>query len=382
MLVEDDNSLREIYQARLLAEGYDIVTAKDGEEALALVGQEKPDLIILDVMMPKISGFDTLDIIRSTPATKDIKVVMMTALSQAEDKARAEKLGANKYLVKSQVTLEDIVKTVKEILGAQTATANATTDTPADPPAVPPTTTPSDPPVTPGTDPLVSTPADPPTSTPASDPPSTDPPAVPPTTTPSDPPVTPGTDPTLQSVQASPSITTDASSTMGALASQPAEEQASQPVTVMSAVPTPVDPSINQSATSLNSDGLPNISIDANGQVVSGAVSTDNATQNLVATPISTDPVATTSPTTITPTDTPASSTPDTTTTSSSDSTEGEGGTRVIQPINDPNADSAKLHQLLQEEQLREDQGKSNAGQVISPSDTNSIGDSSAPSPL
>ena len=340
MLVEDDNSLREIYQARLLAEGYDIVTAKDGEEALALVGQEKPDLIILDVMMPKISGFDTLDIIRSTPATKDIKVVMMTALSQAEDKARAEKLGANKYLVKSQVTLEDIVKTVKEILGAQTATANATTDTPADPPAVPPTTTPSDPPVT------------------------------------------PGTDPTLQSVQASPSITTDASSTMGALASQPAEEQASQPVTVMSAVPTPVDPSINQSATSLNSDGLPNISIDANGQVVSGAVSTDNATQNLVATPISTDPVATTSPTTITPTDTPASSTPDTTTTSSSDSTEGEGGTRVIQPINDPNADSAKLHQLLQAEQLREDQGKSNAGQVISPSDTNSIGDSSAPSPL
>src|SRR5476651_1501600 len=111
MLVEDDNSLREIYQARLSAEGYQTVTAKDGEEALSLVGTEKPDLIILDIMMPKISGFDTLDILRSTRATQSTKVIMMSALSQAEDKTRAEKLGANKYLVKSQVTLEDIVKT-------------------------------------------------------------------------------------------------------------------------------------------------------------------------------------------------------------------------------------------------------------------------------
>lgn len=124
MLVEDDNSLREIYQARLMAEGYETVTAKDGEEALALVGQEKPDLIILDVMMPKISGFDTLDILRSTPATKYTKVIIMSALSQAEDKARAEKLGANKYLVKSQVTLEDIVKTVKEILESDEENSN------------------------------------------------------------------------------------------------------------------------------------------------------------------------------------------------------------------------------------------------------------------
>jgi CheY-like chemotaxis protein len=125
MLVEDDNSLREIYQARLMAEGYQTVTAKDGEEALALVGQEKPDLIILDVMMPKISGFDTLDILRSTPATQATKVIMMSALSQAEDKTRAEKLGANKYLVKSQVTLEDIVKAVKEILGTDQVSSGA-----------------------------------------------------------------------------------------------------------------------------------------------------------------------------------------------------------------------------------------------------------------
>jgi CheY-like chemotaxis protein len=116
MLVEDDNNLREIYQARLNSEGYETVTASDGEEALSIVGKEKPDLIILDVMMPKISGFDTLDLLKNSPVTKDIKVIMMTALSQAEDRARAQKLGAQNYLVKSQVTLEDIVKAIKDAL--------------------------------------------------------------------------------------------------------------------------------------------------------------------------------------------------------------------------------------------------------------------------
>lgn len=116
MLVEDDNNLREIYQARLVAEGYEIVSAQDGEEALALAVKEKPDLIIADIMMPKISGFDMLDILRSTPETKDTKVVMMTALSQAEDKDRANKLGADRYLVKSQVTLEDVARVAREVL--------------------------------------------------------------------------------------------------------------------------------------------------------------------------------------------------------------------------------------------------------------------------
>ncbi len=116
MLVEDDNNLREIYEARLLAEGYEIIAAHDGEEALALAVKEKPDLIISDVMMPKISGFDMLDILRSTPETKDTKVIMMTALGQAEDKSRADKLGADRYLVKSQVTLEDVAKIAREVL--------------------------------------------------------------------------------------------------------------------------------------------------------------------------------------------------------------------------------------------------------------------------
>ncbi len=116
LLVEDDNNLREIYEARLQAEGYEIVSARDGEEALSVAIKERPDLIISDVMMPKISGFDMLDIIRSTEETKNVKVIMMTALSQAEDRDRATKLGANRYLVKSQVTLEDVARVAKEVL--------------------------------------------------------------------------------------------------------------------------------------------------------------------------------------------------------------------------------------------------------------------------
>jgi DNA-binding response OmpR family regulator len=118
LLVEDDINLRDIYSARFGAENYEIVTASDGEEALATAVRERPDLIVLDVMMPKISGFDVLDILRSTPETKDTKIIMMTALSQDSDKARGESLGVNKYLIKSQVTLEDVVSTVKEVLGS------------------------------------------------------------------------------------------------------------------------------------------------------------------------------------------------------------------------------------------------------------------------
>lgn len=116
MLVEDDKSLREIYGVRLLAEGYDIVSAGDGEEALAVAIKERPHLIISDVMMPKVSGYDMLDILRSTTETKNIRVIMMTALSSEEQRQRAESLGADRYLVKSQVGIEDVVRVVHEVL--------------------------------------------------------------------------------------------------------------------------------------------------------------------------------------------------------------------------------------------------------------------------
>src|SRR5574344_83256 len=117
LLVEDDKSLREIYGVRLLAEGYDIVSAGDGEEALAMAIKERPQLIISDVMMPKISGYDMLDILRSTTEARDIKVIMMTALSSEDQRLRGEKLGADRYLVKSQVGIEDVVRAVHEVLG-------------------------------------------------------------------------------------------------------------------------------------------------------------------------------------------------------------------------------------------------------------------------
>jgi CheY-like chemotaxis protein len=149
LLVEDDKSLREIYGVRLLAEGYQITSAGDGEEALAMAVKERPDLIISDVMMPKISGFDMLDILRSTPETKDIKVIMMTALSSEDQRTRGESLGANRYLVKSQVGIEDVVRTVHDILADSPVAATPaypifnTTPTPLVVPTPQPTQQPS-----------------------------------------------------------------------------------------------------------------------------------------------------------------------------------------------------------------------------------------------
>ena len=141
MLVEDDKSLREIYGVRLQAEGYEIKSAGDGEEALAMAIKEKPDLILADVMMPKISGFDMLDILRSTPDTKDIKVIMMTALSSEDQRARGESLGANRYLVKSQVGIEDVVRTIHDVLAdmPKPVTPNNEIFSAPTPTAIPPT---------------------------------------------------------------------------------------------------------------------------------------------------------------------------------------------------------------------------------------------------
>lgn len=135
MLVEDDKSLREIYGARLLAEGYDIVSAGDGEEALAIAIKEKPGLIISDVMMPKISGFDMLDILRSSSETRNTKVIMMTALSSDDQRIRGEQLGADRYLVKSQVGIEDVVRVVHEVLEDGDDSSASAAPSPIQPPA-------------------------------------------------------------------------------------------------------------------------------------------------------------------------------------------------------------------------------------------------------
>jgi CheY-like chemotaxis protein len=168
MLVEDDNNLREIYEARLQAEGYTIVSAHDGEEALVIAKAEMPDLVISDVMMPKISGFEMLDILRNTDGLKDVKVIMLTALGQSDDQQRADKLGADRYLVKSQVTLEDIVKTAHDLLGDEAAAAAP--EAAAAPTATPAATEPSTAPAQPAPAPDPTPAASPAPATPAPEP--------------------------------------------------------------------------------------------------------------------------------------------------------------------------------------------------------------------
>jgi DNA-binding response OmpR family regulator len=114
LLVEDDDNLANVYEMRLQAEGFKIVRVANGEAALQAALDSKPDLILLDVMMPKVSGFDVLDILRNTPETAGAKVIMLTALSQAADRERAEALGVDDYLVKSEVVIADIVDRIKQ----------------------------------------------------------------------------------------------------------------------------------------------------------------------------------------------------------------------------------------------------------------------------
>ena len=118
LFVEDDDALASVYIVRLEAEGFTVQRVGNGEDALAAAVSFKPDLVLLDVMMPKISGFDVLDILRNTPETANLKVVMLTALSQESDKKRAEQLGVDDYLVKSQVVITDVIARIKQHLGA------------------------------------------------------------------------------------------------------------------------------------------------------------------------------------------------------------------------------------------------------------------------
>ncbi len=117
LLVEDDVALSAVYKSRMELEGFEIREVNNGELALSSAIEFKPDLILLDAMMPKISGFDVLDILRNTAETANIRIIMLTALSQPKDKERAEALGVDDYLVKSQVVIGDVVERVKFHLG-------------------------------------------------------------------------------------------------------------------------------------------------------------------------------------------------------------------------------------------------------------------------
>jgi len=116
LIVEDDIALRNVYEMRLKLENLDVLVASDGEEGLSIAVKEKPNLILLDLMMPKISGMDVLDILKSTPETKKIPVIILTALTQESVKTKGYVFGADDFMVKSESKLEGIVDKIKSLI--------------------------------------------------------------------------------------------------------------------------------------------------------------------------------------------------------------------------------------------------------------------------
>lgn len=116
LLVEDDDTLAEVYRQRLELEGFDVRRSNNGESALSDAVKYHPDLILLDVMIPNLSGFDVLDILRNSPQSRNVYIIMLTALSQPKDAERAKQLGADDFLVKSQVVIGDVVARIKNKL--------------------------------------------------------------------------------------------------------------------------------------------------------------------------------------------------------------------------------------------------------------------------
>lgn len=116
LLVDDDLTLREMYDERLKAEGFDIVQASDGQEALQKAREVKPNIILLDVMMPKINGFDVLKQLKEDPELKEIPVIILTALIQDVDRVQGKKLGAADYIVKSETMPGEVIAKIKNVL--------------------------------------------------------------------------------------------------------------------------------------------------------------------------------------------------------------------------------------------------------------------------
>jgi CheY-like chemotaxis protein len=116
LLVDDDLTLRQMYEERLKQEGYNIVSAANGEEALAKAQSDNPCLIILDIMMPKLNGIDTMAKLRSDSSTKDIPVIILTALVQEVDKLKDLMGPKDSYLIKSKEMPKDVIDKVAHAL--------------------------------------------------------------------------------------------------------------------------------------------------------------------------------------------------------------------------------------------------------------------------
>ncbi|MEK7519044.1 MAG: response regulator [Patescibacteria group bacterium] len=115
-LIEDDPLIAEMYTTKFTKEGYDIRHAADGAEGLAMVKKQKPDIILLDIIMPKMDGFQVLTELRKDASFKNTPVIMLTNLGQEEDVKKGRELGATDYFIKTNFTPAAIVDKVKGIL--------------------------------------------------------------------------------------------------------------------------------------------------------------------------------------------------------------------------------------------------------------------------
>lgn len=117
LFIEDEAALQKTFSDVLTQEGFKVLNALDGEQGLRMAKSERPDLILLDLILPKVHGFEVLKILKEDSATKDISVIVLTNLESTNDVERAIELGATTYLVKANYDLEDVIKKVKNALG-------------------------------------------------------------------------------------------------------------------------------------------------------------------------------------------------------------------------------------------------------------------------
>lgn len=118
MVVEDDEHISKVYEIKFAKEGINVVLARDGEEAVVKITAEKPDVILLDLMIPKKDGFGVLEEIKKNPELINIPVIILSNLGQKSDQDRAIALGANEYLVKVDYSIQDVINKAKGYLGA------------------------------------------------------------------------------------------------------------------------------------------------------------------------------------------------------------------------------------------------------------------------
>jgi len=116
LIVEDDRFLRELIARKLKNEGYEVMEAVDGEEGLKKIKEEKPDLVLLDLILPGIDGFEVLTRVKEDPVTAQIPVIILSNLGQREEIERGLKLGAIDYLIKAHFTPGEIIEKIKNIV--------------------------------------------------------------------------------------------------------------------------------------------------------------------------------------------------------------------------------------------------------------------------